>query len=39
MVVTTVGYQRYDYRDNEKIELTEELISALENVGGNILDL
>lgn len=38
-VIDNIGYQRYDYRENEEIELTEELISALENVDGNILDL
>jgi len=38
-VVKTTGYQRYDYRDNEEVELTEELISELENVDGNIIDL
>lgn len=38
-VIGNTGYQRYDYHENEEIELTEELISALENVDGNILDL
>lgn len=38
-ILTTEGYQRYDYQENEEIELTEELISALENVDGNIIDL
>lgn len=38
-IVKTTGYQRYDYRDNEEIELTEELILELENVDGNIIDL
>lgn len=38
-ILATDGYQRYDYHENEEIELTEELISALENVDGNILDL
>lgn len=38
-ILATNGYQRYDYRENEEIELTEELISALENVDGNIIDL
>lgn len=38
-ILATEGYQRYDYRENEEIELTEELISALENVDGNIIDL
>lgn len=38
-VIDNIGYQRYDYRENGEIELTEELISALENVDGNILDL
>lgn len=38
-ILATEGYQRYDYRENEEIELTEELISSLENVDGNIIDL
>lgn len=38
-IIENVGYQRYDYRENEEIELTEELISALENIDGNIIDL
>ena len=38
-ILATEGYLRYDYRENEEIELTEELLSALENVDGNILDL
>lgn len=38
-VIATVGFQRYDFRYNEKIELTEELISELEYVDGNIIDL
>lgn len=38
-ITGNIGYQRYDYRDNEEIELTEELLSALENVSGNVLDL
>lgn len=38
-ILATEGYQRYDYRENEEIELTEELISALENIDGNIIDL
>lgn len=38
-ILATDGYQRYDYRENEEIELTEELISSLENVDGNIIDL
>lgn len=38
-ILATDGYRRYDYHENEEIELTEELISALENVDGNILDL
>lgn len=38
-IIGDIGYQRYDYRENEEIELTEELLSALENVSGNILDL
>lgn len=38
-ILAADGYRRYDYHENEEIELTEELISALENVDGNILDL
>lgn len=38
-ILATEGYQRYDYQENEEIELTEELISVLENVDGNIIDL
>lgn len=38
-VIANVGYQRYDCKTNEKIELTEELISALEDIEGNVLDL
>lgn len=38
-IIGNIGYQRYDYRDNEEIELKEELLSALENVSGNVLDL
>ncbi len=38
-VIANVGFQRYNCRDNEKIELSEELISELENVNGNIIDL
>lgn len=38
-VIDNIGYQRYDYQDNEEIELTEELIKILENIDGNIIDL
>ena len=38
-VIDNTGYQRYDYRENEEIKLTEELLSALENVEGNMIDL
>lgn len=38
-ILATESYQRYDYRENEEIELTEELISALKNIDGNIIDL
>lgn len=38
-VIANVGYQRYDCKANEKIELTEELISSLEDIEGNVLDL
>ncbi|MDE5936335.1 MAG: hypothetical protein K2G83_02900, partial [Ruminococcus sp.] len=31
-VIDNIGYQRYDYQDNEEIELTEELIKTLENI-------
>lgn len=38
-ILNTAGFQKYDYKENEKIKLTKELISALDNVDGNILDL
>lgn len=38
-ILTTQGYQRYDYHENESVELTEELIKILENIDGNIIDL
>ena len=38
-ILTTQGYQRYDYHENESVELTEELIKILENMDGNIIDL
>ena len=38
-ILVTEGYQWYAYQENEEIELTEELVSALENVDGNIIDL
>lgn len=38
-ILATEGYQRYDYHENESVELTEELIKILENTDGNIPDL
>lgn len=38
-ILSTEGYQRYDYHENEEVELTEELIKILENIDGNIIDL
>lgn len=38
-ILTVNGYQKYDYRENEPVELTEEVLSALENTEGNIPDL
>ena len=38
-IISTDGYQRYDYRNNEKIEITDELFESLENINGNIIDL
>ena len=38
-VIANVGYQRYDYRENEEIELTDELVELLDNLDGNMIDL
>lgn len=38
-IVKITGYQRYNHQDNAEIELTEELISELESIDGNIIDL
>lgn len=38
-ILSVNGYQKYDYRENESVELTEEVLSALENIDGNIPDL
>lgn len=38
-ILAVNGYQKYDYRENEPVELTEEVFSALENAEGNIIDL
>ena len=38
-IIANVGYQRYDYRENEEIELTDEVIELLNNLDGNMIDL
>ncbi|MCM1231661.1 MAG: hypothetical protein NC489_16205 [Ruminococcus flavefaciens] len=38
-IVKNTGYQRYNYRDNEEVELTDEIVAELENTDGNIIDL
>lgn len=38
-IVKNTGYQRYNYQDNETVELTDEIVAELENADGNIIDL
>lgn len=38
-ILASKEYQRYDYRDIEKVEMTDDIFRALENIEGNILDL
>ena len=39
VILVSEGYQRYDYRNIEKVEMTDDIFKALENIEGNILDL
>ncbi|MGN0576382.1 MAG: hypothetical protein ACI4J2_10160, partial [Ruminococcus sp.] len=38
-ILASEGYQRFDYRDIEKVEMTDDIFEALESVEGDILDL